>query len=285
MDGKLPLQSFASVGQNQTAVVSLEVGPTYDEIHFEYNYDATGGDEFDMSHFTGIRLNLNGTDIVDVKGSDLILLEGYEGQSGSNGYFTLSLRELIARSFDGENLTGLVTQLGDSISIEIDIANAKAISGDPSLKGFAVTSPARNVRSIVPTLKRFSFANSATGPFEITSLPKGPHIKRMHFLSANMNGLKVYRNNFKHYDLSLARTNYLSSRNGRVAQANTFTFDPISDGWVLAKMFATAGAQSLIYECEMTGTGSVPVLVEGVEGDLKPTAPSSLPRGRNKRRR
>lgn len=282
MDGMLPLQSFASVGQNQTAVVGLEVGPTYDEVHLEYNYDATVGDEFDSSHITGVRLILNGTAIVDVKGSDLELIEKYEGQPGSNGYLTLSLREIVAKSFDGYNLTGLVTLPGDALSLEVDIANAKATSGDPTLKGFAVTSPARTVRRVVPTLKRFSFANSATGDFEITTLPKGPHIKRMHFLSANMSALKVFRNNFKHYDLTKTREEYLAGRYDRVPQTNTFHFDPIVDGWALAKMFGTAGATSLVFNCTMTGTGSVPVLVEALEGDLAPDAPTALPKGRRR---
>jgi len=282
MDGQLPLQSFASVGQNQTAVVGLETGPTYDEVHLEYNHDATVGDEFDDSHITGVRLNLNGEDIVDVKGEDLSMVERYEGQPGQNGYLTLSLREIIAKSFDGVNLTGLVTLPGDALSLEVDIGNGKATSGDPSLKGFAITSPARSVRQIIPTLKRFSFANSATGPYEITTLPKGPAIKRMHFMTNNMDGLKLYRDRYKHYDLTKAQEEYLAKRYGRVPQANVFHFDPIVDGWALAKMFMTDGAQSLIFNCDMSGTGSVPVLVEAIEGNLTSNAPSALPKGKRR---
>lgn len=261
---RVPLNNFNTQGGNSSANLEIPGGLTLDEIHIEYNHDATGGDEFDPSHFTAIRVNLNGEDIIDVKGTDLATLEGYK-VTAQDGFLCIPFAELIAKTIDGMHYTGLPTFKQDAISLEVEIGNAKATSTDATYKAFAVFSPARAVRSVIPKIRRWSYSNNTTGDFEITNLPRGAKYRRMHFLSANVGGLKVYLDRVKRFDLTAARNTYLLKRFERNPQANTFHFDPVMSGYQLAYMMNTAGLSSMEFVLDMTGTGSVPILVEYVE--------------------
>lgn len=267
MDIYRPLDSFNSVGEGQTANVQLQPGPTYDELHFEYPYSAVAGAEFDISHFTGFRLNLNGEDIIDVTGADLVMLEAYEGNAEQPGYFTLSLVELIARTFDGANYTGLVTGKGDSISIEVDISGTGA-AASVTLKGFAKTSPSRPSRDYVPKLRKTPMSASAAGDFEVTTLPRGPRYQRIHFNKGDINKLTIERDQFKMYELTAARMDYIAKRWDRVPQAGWFHFDPIVDGYALAKNFVSQST-SLVFRFDLATAGSLNALIESVWPDQK----------------
>ena len=281
MDTYRPLDSFASVGEGQTAVVALQPGPTYDEIHLEFPYSVTVGAEFTSAHIAAVRLNLNGEDIVDVKGTDLVMLEAYEGNAEQNGYLTLSLKEIIAKSFDGSHMTGLVTVPGDALSLEVDILGTGA-SAVVTLKGFATTSPSRPARVLIPKLRRFPFTAGAGGDFEITTLPRGPRVKRIHFDGANVANVIAERDQLKLYDLSKARAEYNAKRFGRVPQANWFHFDPIVDGYAAAKMMITKST-SLVFRLNMSDAGSAHALVESVWGEQPAYANETGKRGRRAR--
>lgn len=267
MDIYRPLDSFSSVGNNQTATVALQPGPTYDEIHFEYPYSTTAGAELDKSHFTEVRVNLNGEDIVAVPAADLVMLEAYEGNSETNGRFTLSFRELIARTFDGVHATGLVTEPGDAISIEVDIAGAGA-AATITLKAFAVTSPARPQRQFIPKLKKVPLSANSAGDVEVTTLPRGPRYQRIHFNKGDINSLTIERDQFKLYQLTAGQMDYVAKRNKRVPQAGWFHFDPIVDGFALAKNMVST-ATSMVYRLNLATSGSFNALVESIWPEQK----------------
>ena len=264
-DRHKPLDSFSSVGEGQTANVALQPGVIYDALHLEYPYDATAGAEFQSAHITGVRLNLNGEDIIDCSGDDLISLEAYEGNATVNGYITISLRELIARTAEGDHATGLVTQKGDAVSLEVDISGTGA-SAVVTLAGFADTRPvpAGMKRTVIPKIRKFSFSSSVAGAFEITTLPKGANvIKRVHFQGSTIDHLTVERDDVKLFDLSKTRNEYLQGRYSRVPQTNTYTFDPILDGYAKAKVM-NMNAASVVFRLNLTGAGSANALVESV---------------------
>ncbi len=262
MDINRPLDSFSSVGEGQTANVAIQPGPVYDEIHIEYPHSTTAGAEFTASHITGVRLNLNGEDIIDVKGTDLVMLEAYEENPEQLGYLTISLRELIAKTMDGAELTGLVTLKGDAISLEVDISGTGA-SAVVTLKGFAVTSPARSVRQWVPKMRRVPLSASAAGDFEVTTLPRGPRYMRIHFNKADINQLTIERDQYKLYQQTAARMAYLAKRQKRVPQTGWFHFDPILDGYAIAKNMVSAST-SLVFRFDLATAGSLNALVESL---------------------
>ena len=51
MDTTIPMGSFSTVGEGQTANLALPTGGTViDALHFEYSHSAAAGEEFNASH-------------------------------------------------------------------------------------------------------------------------------------------------------------------------------------------------------------------------------------------
>ena len=258
----LPLSGISGQGSNGLHSVEIPGGRTIDEIVIEYNYSATAGDEFDPSHFTAIRLNLNTEDIVDVKGTDLVTVESHKRGSNADGYLVINLADVGAKTFDGMNLTGLVTFASDAISLEIETTGARATSNDVTLKAFARYSPARKVRTVVPKMRRYIYNSPGAGEFEIVNMPRGPRYKGMHFLSSLVDGLKLYVNEVKKFDQSKARNDMMLTRYGLTPQTGVFHYSPAADGYQMAHTLSTKGARSMELKVKTTGAGAVPVLVE-----------------------
>lgn len=261
----LPLNSFSSVGEGETANVALETGGViYDNIHVEYPNSALLDAEFDVSNMQ-VRLNLNGEDIVDVPAADLVTIEGYEGNAEILGYFTISYRELIAKTADGDFSTGLVTMPGDTLTLEIDIGGT-GINAVITLKAFADTRarPKGVVRTVIPKIRVVPISTDVSGQSEITNMNKGPVYKRVHFKSASMTDMEIEADQVKLWKLSKARNEYVQKRYGRVPQAGVFTFDPIVDGYAKLRVLLTAGLYSLIFRPTMSAAGSMNAIVESV---------------------
>lgn len=261
-----PTDSFSGVGKNQTATVTLPGGVVYDALHLEYNADAN----FDASKITGIRLNLNGEDIIDVKGTDLVDVEKYKGRDEVAGFLTIQLAEMLANTFDGKHSYGLITSGRDAISLEVDIGDTGATA--PALSAFSTSRPvprskegAPLLRKFIPKMKRYTGNASAAGDYEIHTLPRRPDVryKRVYFQGANITKLTVERDQQKIYELTKARNEYIQKRHEKVAVADTFVFDPIVDGYALAKAFPTA-SNSLVFRLAMSNAGKADALVESV---------------------
>lgn len=268
----IPLNSFNSVGQSSTANLEIAGGQTIDEIVIEYNYDATVGDEFDASHMPAIRLNLNTEDIIDVKASDLILVEQYKQGSTTNGFLVIPLAEIAAKTYDGLNMTGLVTFPSDAISLEVETSGAKATSGGVTLKAFARYSASRSARMVIPKMRRYSYAAAVAGDYEITNLARGPRYRRLHFLSGDVSEAKLFVNRVKRYQLTSARNSFMLGRHGKTPQSNTFHMDFVYDDYNLAHSLVTQGARSMEFVLDMASSGSVPILAEFVESVAAPRA-------------
>lgn len=261
----IPLNSFNSVDKSSTANLEIAGGQTIDEIVIEYNYDTTVGDEFDPSHMPAVRLNLNTEDIIDVKASDLVMLEKYKHGATTNGFLVIPLADILAKTFEGMSSTGLVTFSTDAISLEVETNNAKATSGGVSLKAFARFSQARKQRLVIPKLRRFSYSTSVSGDFEITNLARRPRYHRLHVMSAQANEVKLFVDRVKRYQQTDARNTFMLSRHDRTKQAGVFHVDFVADSYNLAHPLVTAGAKQMELVINMTAGDSVPILAEFVE--------------------
>lgn len=267
----IPLNSFNSVGSSSTANLEIAGGQTIDEIVIEYNYSVTVGDEFDASHIPAVRLNLNTEDIIDVKASDLLLIEKYKQGSTVNGFLVIPLAEIVAKTYDGLNLTGLVTFPGDAISLEVETSGARAATS-VSLKAFARYSAARAARVVIPKIRRYSYAAAVAGDYEITNLARGPRYRRLHFLSSDVNEVKLFVNRVKLYQLTAARNSFMLGRHGKTPQANTYHMDFVYDDYNLAHSLVTEKATSMEFVIDMAASGSVPILAEFIESVAAPRA-------------
>lgn len=268
----VPLNSFNSVGQSSTANLEIPGGQTIDEIVIEYNYSATASDEFDPSHIPAVRLNLNTEDIIDVKASDLITVEQYKQGSTTNGFLVIPLAEIIAKTYDGMNMTGLVTFPSDAISLEVETSGARATSNDVTLTASARFSAPRKQRVLIPKMRRYSYAAAVAGDYEITNLARGPRYRRLHFLSGDVNSVKLFVNRVKRYHQTAARNSFMLGRHGKTPQASTFHMDFVYDDYNLAHSLVTEGANSMEFVIDMAAAGSVPILAEFVETVSSPRA-------------
>lgn len=272
-DSHVPLGSFSSVGEGETANLSVATGGIiYDGFHFEYPKSAVGGSEFDTSHMH-LRIVLNEEDIVDVPVADLISREAYHGNAEQDGYFSMSMREIFAKTFEGDHITGLVTMPNDNLSIEVDILGTGA-SATVTLKAFADTRPTpllkngRQVpRVLVPKLRILPVVSEA-GDREIDTMARGPVYKRVYIKASDIERLVVETaegaNLVKKWDLTKARNEYLQKRHGKVPQAGMFVFDPVVDGYARLKVLNTAGLNGLVFRSTKTAQGSMNYLIESV---------------------
>ena len=273
-DNHVPLSSFSSVGEDQTANVAVSTGGTIiDAFHFEYPKSAVVGEEFDASHMH-LRVNLNSEDIVDVPVSDLISMEAYDGNAEQDGYFSLSFRDIMAKTYEGDHITGLVTMPGDNLSIEVDIDGTGA-TATVTLKGFMDTRPAPTIgnsnrqipRTLVPKLRVLPIESEA-GDREVNTLPRGPVYKRIFIKASDIEKLVLETsegpNAVKKFDLTAARNNYLQKRHGKVPQAGMFVFDPIMDGYAKSKVLNTNGLTGLVFRSTKTGAGAMNYLIQSV---------------------
>jgi len=273
-DSHIPIGSFSSVGEGETANVAVATGGIiYDAFHFEYPKSAVVGSEFDASHMH-LRISLNTEDIVDVPVADLISREAYHANAEQDGYFTLSFRDIMAKTFEGDHITGLVTMPDDNLSIEVDIVGTGA-GATVTLKGFADTRPTPTIgntnrqipRVLVPKL-RILPVNSEAGDREVDTMARGPVYKRVFIKADDIERFVVETsegpNSVKMWDLSKARNEYLQKRHGKVPQAGMFVFDPIVDGYGRLKVLNTAGLSGLVFRSTKTAQGSMNYLIESV---------------------
>jgi hypothetical protein len=144
-----------------------------------------------------------------------------------------------------------------TLSLEVDIDAGAAA---PVLSLTALQSLARPA-GIIKKVREYTYNAAATGEFEISDLPKGDIINRVVFASADVDAVKVERNNLVVFNRTSAENNVVQADGHRVPQAGYFVFDPTEQGYG-AEGLVTAGAHDLRFVLTMGDTGAVPVTVE-----------------------
>lgn len=107
----------APIAINSRPKVKLDGGPTYDEMVLETNLAA---DEFSF-------LVEVGTDQrVLIPGTRMNEREAYDGKPATSGQFVFSFVDMVARTFQAEALSGLVTQPGQRVNVTLVIGGSIA---------------------------------------------------------------------------------------------------------------------------------------------------------------
>lgn len=257
MQTPIKLESFSAVGAGQTANLVLATGVTYDAVYLETNLTP--------AEMLKVRLELNAEEIFALSGDELKMLDLFDeveaSFAGPTYRYALPLQYETAILADTQRTTSLVLGPGDNCVINVDI-DAAAVS--PTLSAFAETSAFRGTRQLVRKFERYTVPVAAAGITEFFSMNKGSRVLRMHFNTADMDGLEVIRDRLKVYELDKARNDYLLTRAGKTPQAGYFHFDPTKQGFPIIDGFATS-AQNLVFRLSMTAGGNVPVLVERLD--------------------
>lgn len=253
------LNSFTGTGYGEKAVLTIPVGPTYEEIFLETNLTA--------DQLKRVTVTLNGTEIYVLSGALIKMLEAYKGIAQTEGYFSIPFSDISAKTKNGMRHTGLVTELGDNITLEIEIAETSQSSPPAiNLQAWATVSPAQQARIIVPEIKREVMQATATEN-EFLNLVSGADIlvRRMHFMSDKVTALKIKRDTIEVFDSTKALETMRAKRNRRFTQSQAFHFDPIMRGFYIDELFVTNHQSELKFTVSTSEpVGSIPIIVEKV---------------------
>lgn len=150
----MKLNSFTGAGYGEKASLVIPTGPVYEEIFLETNLLP--------EQITRVTITLNGDEIVVLDGQLMKMLEGYKGLSSTQGFYSIPLADITAKTKNGMRYTALVTEKTDNILLEVEIAPAADGAPDVQLKGFASVSPAQAARIVVPQIKKQTMQATST---------------------------------------------------------------------------------------------------------------------------
>jgi hypothetical protein len=258
----MKLNSFTGLGYGQKATVTLAIGPTYEEITLRSNLDA--------ALIRRVSITLNAEEIYVLSGDELKMLEAYKDQPAKAGFLTIPFSDITGKTKNGIRSTGLVTEYGDNITLEVEIGLPADMDSAPviSLEAWAAVSEPQPARIIVPKLKRQTMQATAAGENEFLNLVSGAsiHVRRIHFISDKVRQLKVYRDQKKVFEADRPLADFTAQRHGFKWQTGHFHFDPILRGFYVEGLFPTAHASELKFTVDTSEpVGSLPLLVESLE--------------------
>ena len=253
------LNSFTGTGYGEKATLTIPIGPTYDEIFLETNLSA--------AQLRRVTISLNADEIIVLDGELIKKIEAYKGLAQTDGFFTIPLADISAKTKNGVRYTGLVTEAGDNITLEVEIADS-AQDNAPAIKlqAWATVSARQPARVVIPQIKKQTMQASSTEN-EFLDLVSGPlHlVRRMHFMSDQIHSLQIYRDFVKVHDSSRALEDMRAKRNRRFWQAGCYHFDPIMRGFYIDELFPTAHGSELKFTVKTNKpVGSIPIIVESV---------------------
>lgn len=258
------LPSFEGVGFDSTATLRMPIGRTYEKVLISYA-NAT------LAQLKEIRLMGNGKTIRRYVGGALLdVINKFDRQNAAAGILTINLGRagLITKAGREETLLGTGVAPTEqfpvtltTLQLEIDIGSAAASTDpQPTLSAKAVQSAPRPLDKVLK-VRRFGYAPSAAGEFEIADLPRGDLINRIVFESADILSLRVERDNRVIFERTKAENEDIQSNGVRTPQAGHFVYDPTEEGYG-SEPLVTAGVQDLRFVLEMAAGGQVPVNVE-----------------------
>lgn len=253
------LNSFTGTGYGEKATLTIPIGPTYDEFFLKTNLTA--------AQLTRVTLILNADEIIVLDGEMIKKLEAYKGLAQTDGFFTIPMADITAKTKNGVNYTGLVTEVGDNITLEVEIApTAEQTPPAIELQAWATVSARQPARIVIPQIKKHTMQASSTEN-EFLDLTSGPlHlVRRMHFLSGEIHALQIYRDFVKVYDATKELEEMRAKRNRRFWQTDVYHFDPIMRGFYIDELFQTMKQSELKFTVKTNQpVGSIPIIVESV---------------------
>lgn len=250
-----PLNSFNGVGFNSKASMSLPVGPTYNEIHLQTSLTA--------AQIRQVSIVLNGDTIIQVSGEDLVMMEKYKGHFVESGVFVIPFTNPTAKNQNGANFGGLVTLLGENITLEVETG---AGTGAITLDAIAFQAPAQTRRVWVPRIRTHMMQATAEGWNDFSTFPAGAaiNLRRAYFKGA-VNRLKIERDNFILFDAKASGQAFQQKRVGRFPQENIFIFDPTMYGYEQADVLNTGYQSEFVFRVDAGAVAPIPILVESIQ--------------------
>jgi len=215
-----------------------------------------------------VSLDLNGSEIVALTGSDLKMLEAYKDAAGEDGRYVINFADMLYRTKNGIRSGELVTLPTDEINLFVELeADATGSAPAPTIRGRTWVTAAQPARYFIPKIYSTNYDASASGDNDLIwkngSIQR--FIRRIHFKTGTISRLAIWRDQKKVHDLRDADNKFDLKRNKLVPQTNYFHFDPTQLGLGLDGLFPTFAREELKFVLNKTSAGSVPMLVEMLE--------------------
>lgn len=247
--------AFAAGGNPK---IFLDGGPTLEELTLVTNLEA---DEFTL------RIEVDGEERVKITGTEMLAREAYEGRTATGGQFVLSFADVMARTLQGETMSGLTTQPGQRVLVSLEIASA-VTPMTPTGSLYVETSGNRReefrlyiLPEIIPITK--------TGENDFSSFRRGVRpgqnwIRRIyHFGAVTKLSIKQDdRTVFGDRELPIAVNDARLKRNGKTPPAACYVYDPILKGSVTTDMLDTFAVRALRFKLTTSNSTDVTALTE-----------------------
>ncbi|WP_180760193.1 major capsid protein P2 [Vibrio parahaemolyticus] len=241
------LDPVEGVNWGNQATLRLVSGPTYQNIELVT-------DILDPADIERIAVKVNGREIVNVTGQDLIDLQEHKKEYVQAGRYVLNFSDMTMRTKLGIRTGELVTLQGEIWFMYIQL-KAKTGTAAPMIRARAHTTAA-----------------SGRTPFDFAERSAALSIKRLHLKDNTIERVRVLRDEREELNVNKADNAYDLAAAGREQNAGFFSLDFTRCGFGSEARLPTAAMKQLAFEVEKTAAGSIPVLIEAIEQVAVPTA-------------
>ncbi|HCH1195314.1 TPA: hypothetical protein NKQ06_000722 [Vibrio parahaemolyticus] len=260
------LDPVEGVDWGNQATLRLVSGPTYQNIELVT-------DILDPADIERIAVKVNGREIVNVTGQDLIDLQEHKKEYVQAGRYVLNFSDMTMRTKLGIRTGELVTLQGEIWFMYIQL-KAKTGTAAPMIRARAHTTAAQTQRIYMPRLYSQTWYAAASGrtPFDFAERSAALSIKRLHLKDNTIERVRVLRDEREELNVNKTDNAYDLAAAGREQNAGFFSLDFTRCGFGSEARLPTAAMKQLAFEVEKTAAGSIPVLIEAIEQVAVPTA-------------
>ncbi|MCG3728990.1 major capsid protein P2 [Vibrio cincinnatiensis] len=253
------LDPVEGVNWGNQATLRLVSGPTYQYIDLVTNIE-------DPADIERVMLKLNGKEIVNLTGQDLVDLMEHRKRYVEKGRYTIPFADLSYHTKAGIRTGELVTLNGEIWMLYIQLKHKEAQPA-PTIRARAHTTQAQSKRIYLPRLYSLTWWAAATGrtPFDFAERSPFLSLKRIHFKDASVQRVRVLRDDREEMNVTKKDNAFDLAFCGLEQNEGWFTCDFTQFGFGVESRLPTAAAKQLQFELDKTEVGSVPVIVEAIE--------------------
>ncbi|NLS13358.1 hypothetical protein HGP28_10685 [Vibrio sp. SM6] len=263
------LDPVEGVNWGNQASLRLVSGPTYQNIELVTNIT-------NPADIERVTLKLNGREIVNVNGQDLVDLQQHRKEYVEAGRYVLNFNDLSMRTKLGVRTGELVTLQGEIWFVYIQL-KAKSGEAAPMIRARAHTTAAQSTRLFLPRIYTLTWFAAASGrtPFDFAERSPYLSLKRLHFKDDSIERVRVLRDSREEINVSKLDNAYDLKQAGREQNEGFFTLDFTRCGFGSEARLPTAALNQLAFELDKTEAGSVSVVIEAIEQVSIPATPKA----------
>jgi hypothetical protein len=254
------LDPIEGVGWGNRCSLRLVAGPTYHDLELVTNIT----DPLDIER---IEVTLNGKPIISASGTTFSKVLKHKKTFGEDGRYIIPFGESEFRTKMGVRQSDLVTLQGEIWFVYITLKAKDAGTPAPSMRMRAHVLPSQSTRYYMPRLYELTWFASATGrtPFDFAERSPALNLKRIHFLDASVERVRIIRDDIEEYNATKIDNAYDLAASEQEQNTDWFSVDFTRYGFGADGMLNTAATRQLAFELDKSAVGSVPVIIEAVE--------------------